>query len=180
MPDGRRRARSAPAARQTSQDRTARAGRAAIAVQVADSAWRKTLPGAAALARKAALAALAASGDAPAGELTVRLASDADVRPLNARYRDKDKPTNVLSFPGRAPSLGDVVLARETVEREAAEQGKTMDAHLAHLVVHGVLHCMGYDHMIARDARRMEAAEVAVLARLGYGDPYRMERAAHV
>ena len=101
------------------------------------------------------------------------LTDDAEVRQLNARWRGKDKPTNVLSFPAGDPVLiGDVVLAFQTVKREAAEQGKHFGDHLSHLVVHGALHLIGYDHVKARDAEAMEALERRVLAGLGIADPY--------
>jgi len=146
------------------------------------SAWRQCLPRARACARAAATAALAAGGAPPRpAELTVYLANDDVVRRLNREFRGKDKPTNVLSFPatgGPTPPpgapllLGDVVIARETVLREAASQGKTASAHLAHLVVHGVLHLLGYDHEQPAEAERMESLEVRILAGLGIPDPY--------
>ncbi len=99
--------------------------------------------------------------------MTVALGSDADVRPLNARYREKDKPTNVLSFPAADGSGGgDVILARETVEAEADAQGKSFEAHAGHLIVHGILHLLGYDHLTPGEARRMERVERIALARL--------------
>jgi probable rRNA maturation factor len=100
------------------------------------------------------------------------------MRALNRHYRGKDKPTNVLSFPALAapgvhPSpLGDVVICPAVLKREAAAQGKTLEAHWAHLVVHGVLHLAGYDHEDDADARRMERREVSVLRLLGYRNPY--------
>lgn len=113
----------------------------------------------------------------------VVLTDDAEQRRLNRDYRGQDKPTNVLSFalagPGETPPpgapllLGDVVLARETVAREAAEQQKPLADHLQHLVVHGVLHLLGYDHENDTEAAIMEKSEVAILARLGVPDPYR-------
>jgi probable rRNA maturation factor len=110
----------------------------------------------------------------------VALSSDQHVQALNRAYRGKDKPTNVLSFPaprgtsgGGTPSfLGDIVLAAETVAREAAEQGTPPSHHLQHLVVHGLLHLHGYDHECTEDAEEMEAVEVGVLARLGIPNPY--------
>ena len=106
--------------------------------------------------------------------LTIALADDKRVRALNARDRRKDKPTNVLSYPsGERAFLGDVVLARQTVWREAKLQGKTPADHVAHLVVHGTLHLMGYDHETSEaDAERMEALERRILAKLGIADPY--------
>ena len=102
------------------------------------------------------------------------LADDKQVRALNARDRKKDKPTNVLSYSsGERGFLGDVVLARQTVWREAHQQKKTTAAHVSHLVVHGTLHLLGYDHETGdADAERMEALERRILARLGIADPY--------
>ena len=156
----------------------------ALAVMVEAPAWRRRLPDATRTVRAAARAALLAA-DAPAdAELSVVLSDDARVRDLNRTYRRKDKPTNVLSFPAGAVRpdgvtlLGDVVLAFETCASEAKAQGKTLRAHLAHLVVHGVLHLLGHDHLRARQAERMEALERAVLARLGIADPYLVRRRA--
>ena len=120
--------------------------------------------------RKAARAALGAK----ARSLTVALSDDKRVQALNRRDRQQDKPTNVLSYPsGERDFLGDVVLARQTVWREAKSQGKTPADHLAHLVVHGTLHLMGYDHETSEaDAERMEALERRILAKLGIADPY--------
>ncbi len=148
-----------------------------------DSApWTRAVPGAAALARRAARAALAAA-EAGTGEVAVVLSDDATVRRLNRDYRRKDKPTNVLSFPlgdvktAECRLLGDVILARETVLAEAAAQGKRAGDHLSHLVVHGVLHLLGFDHEKDAEARRMEALERRILAGLGIADPYRRPRA---
>ena len=109
-----------------------------------------------------------------AASLAVALGNDAAVRKLNARDRRKDKPTNVLSYPsGERPFLGDIVLARQTVWREARQQNKTPAAHVSHLVVHGTLHLLGYDHETSEaDAERMEALERRILARMGIADPY--------
>lgn len=109
-----------------------------------------------------------------AAEITVRFVDAQESRALNARYRGKDKPTNVLSFPyAREPLLqGDLVLCLPVVLDEAAAQGKPVEAHFAHLVVHGILHLLGYDHEAANDARTMEEKEREILARLGYPDPY--------
>ena len=164
---------------------------AAIAVAAPARGWRRSLPGAAARAEEAARAALAAlrrSRVVTAGggeiEVSVVLGDDAMVRALNRRWRGRDAATNVLAFaseeaplPGRPLLLGDVILAHATVAREAAAQGKTLADHLAHLVIHGVLHLAGYDHEKSRDALRMEALERRILARLGIADPYR-ERVA--
>jgi probable rRNA maturation factor len=113
-------------------------------------------------------------------ELAVRVVGPRESRRLNARYRGRDKPTNVLSFPaavlptgdGQVP-LGDLVICPEVLRTEAREQHKTLRAHWAHLVVHGALHLIGYDHMQAEEASRMERREIAVLRRLGFPNPYR-------
>lgn len=114
-------------------------------------------------------------------EVCVVLNDDDGVRALNRQWRAKDRPTNVLSFPAMAEAvpldgmpwvLGDVVLALETVVREAREQGKTVDAHFSHLLVHGMLHLLGFDHETPRQAARMEPLEVAILETLGIADPY--------
>ncbi len=162
----------------------------AIDLALACPAWRKALPQAAGLARSAARAALALGGAAVAGEsaveLSLVLADDALVQALNRRWRGRDAPTNVLSFAsgdaplaGRPLLLGDVVLAYETVAREAAAQGKPLADHLRHLIVHGVLHLLGFDHEAAAEAEHMEATERDVLAGLGIADPYRLREDAH-
>jgi probable rRNA maturation factor len=152
-----------------------------IAVAVLDEAWLAAVPDAVERCRRAALAALAGDGRPAAGELTVALADDALLRRLNREHRGQDKPTNVLAFPLALPGddpalpalLGDVVIARETVLREARDQGKRAADHLSHLVVHGTLHVLGHDHDGDAAAARMEALEIAVLAGLGVADPYR-------
>jgi len=111
-------------------------------------------------------------------ELTIRLTDDEESQALNSEYRGKDKPTNVLSFPFDAPPevplelLGDLVICVGVVEREAVEQGKTAEAHWAHMVIHGCLHLLGYDHIKDDEAEEMEALERDLLASLGYSDPY--------
>jgi probable rRNA maturation factor len=144
--------------------------RAKVDVVLLDAAWAKALPGVERLVRKAARAALGAKKKA----LTVALSNDRRVQALNKRDRRKDKPTNVLSYPsGERRVLGDVVLARQTVWREAREQNKTPADHVTHLVVHGTLHLLGYDHETGEaDAERMEALERRILKRLGIADPY--------
>jgi probable rRNA maturation factor len=144
------------------------------AVVVLDKAWLKVLPDVARLVRRAARAAIVGARKSSERSLTVALADDKRVRALNARDRKKDKPTNVLSYPsGERAFLGDVVLARQTVWREARAQNKTPADHLTHLVVHGTLHLLGYDHETGEaNAERMEALERRVLAKLGIADPY--------
>jgi probable rRNA maturation factor len=118
-------------------------------------------------------------------EIAIRLTSDAEVQALNRDYRGKDQPTNVLSFPMMTPEelatlsdtipeilLGDIALALETCVREAAEKGVLFEAHATHLIVHGVLHLLGYDHMGLDEAEAMEAIERRVMAGLGLHDPY--------
>jgi probable rRNA maturation factor len=144
-----------------------------IEVVVDDVAWRKAEPRVVSLAKSAARAALRSEGKA--GALAVLLTDDARLQTLNVQFRGKDAPTNVLSFAPPAPSpdhLGDIALAYGVCAREAAEQGKTLGAHLQHLTTHGVLHLLGYDHEDEGEAQVMEAKERAVLAGLGLADPY--------
>jgi probable rRNA maturation factor len=126
-------------------------------------------------------AALSAGGRMASGVVTVRLVSEEESAALNASYRDKPGATNVLAFsgPGEVMSdvtveteLGDLVICLPVACREADEQGKTTVAHLAHLVVHGTLHLIGYDHQQEADAERMENLEIRVLGGLGFADPY--------
>ena len=127
----------------------------------------------------ATVIAAAARAEGRAGAVEVLLADDAAIRALNARWRGKDAPTNVLSFPAPPEMgyLGDIVLAYETVAAEAHAQGKTLAAHAAHLLTHGLLHLLGYDHEADDDAERMEARERVILAALGYDDPYSVSEA---
>ena len=143
-----------------------------IEVVVEDRAWLAAEPHARRLARAAAAAALKHEG--AAGSLVILLSDDARLQALNSRFRGKDTPTNVLSFPaaGAADALGDVALAFGVCAREAAEQGKSLAAHLQHLATHGVLHLLGYDHEADDEAEAMETKERAILARLGVADPY--------
>jgi probable rRNA maturation factor len=147
------------------------------------------------LARAAASAAIAESafpqlgqGERPV-ELSIRLSDDAEVHALNSTWRGKDKATNVLSFPMADPAdladtasmgpelmLGDIILAHETCAAEAADKAIPLERHAAHLMVHGTLHLLGYDHMDDRSAADMEAREVRALARMGIADPYSGDR----
>jgi len=174
-----------------------RAPEAEIFVEISDPQWRQSLADPELLCRKAALAALEAdwkargaqssvlqggSGGGSEGgyEISLVLADDAFLRRLNRDFAGKDKATNVLAFvagedegvASLATSLGDVAIAYETVAREAVEQDKALADHLAHLVVHGVLHLLGYDHDNDVSALTMETQEVLVLSHLGIGDPY--------
>ena len=125
---------------------------------------------AAASLRRFALAALQTSAPARA-VITLRVAGAAEAKRLNGKFRRKNYATNVLSFP-YASGSGDVVLCHTVIAKEARAQGKTLLAHYAHLVVHGVLHLRGHDHLRKSDAARMERMEIRILRRLGFGDPY--------
>lgn len=154
------------------------AGDIEVLVEAGD--WDRIPPGAPGLALAAARAALAAAG-APGG-LAILLADDARLAALNTAFRSKAGPTNVLSFPAPANPegwLGDVALAFETCAREAEAQGKRLEHHLQHLVAHGVLHLVGYDHETDSEASVMEGLEAEILASLGAPDPYAAERGDH-
>jgi probable rRNA maturation factor len=116
-----------------------------------------------------------------ASEVTIRIVDIAESQALNREYRNKDKPTNVLSFPFEAPAgitvplAGDLVICAPIVENEASEQHKNVVAHWAHMVVHGMLHLQGYDHIQDSEAEVMESLEVRLLAQLGFGNPYDTE-----
>jgi probable rRNA maturation factor len=149
-------------------------------VQKQATGW-KAIPRVAALARKAAERTIALSGVAvlEGAEIAIALADDAAVRAANRNWRKKDKPTNVLSFSAvpqerlsTAPYLGDIIMAFETLEREAIDDEKSISDHFTHLIVHSVLHLLGFDHMTSDDAERMEKLEIMILASLGIADPY--------
>ena len=142
-----------------------------IEIEVEADDWTFALADVEAVVERAAGAALGAVE----GDVVVLLTDDAAVRDLNARFRDRDRPTNVLSFPApesAAPHLGDIVLAYGVCAAEAETQGKTLADHLSHLVVHGVLHVLGRDHEDEAEAEEMEAEERDILARIGVADPY--------
>jgi len=116
-------------------------------------------------------------------EMTIRIVDQQESQQLNADYRDKDKPTNVLSFefeqpPGlvdigeELPYLGDLVICAEIVAKEAQEQNKSLEAHWAHMIIHGTLHLQGYDHIDEYDAEEMEGIEIEIMQNLGYANPY--------
>ena len=152
-----------------------------VTVLVEDPQWRSEGRGFPTELRRAAQTALD-DAKARAGNLTILLADDAKLEALNAKFRGKPKPTNVLSFPaGSDGYLGDVAIAYGVTAREAQEAGKSIHDHALHLAVHGVLHLLGYDHESAREARIMEPLEIAILAKLGIADPYAVRpRAATV
>ncbi|UUM31219.1 rRNA maturation RNase YbeY [Vibrio japonicus] len=118
----------------------------------------------------------------PQAEVTVRIVDEEESHQLNHDYRGKDKPTNVLSFPFEAPPgmeidlLGDLIICRQVVEREAAEQDKPLMAHWAHMVVHGSLHLLGYDHIEDDEAEEMESLETEIMQSMGFEDPYIAEK----
>jgi probable rRNA maturation factor len=154
-----------------------------IDVEIEDEAWTQALPDAEALTLAAAEAALRLGDPPPEGEhLVILLTDDETVRELNARFRHKDAATNVLSFPSPPNPerhLGDVALAFGVCVREAQAQGKLLGRHLQHLVAHGVLHLLGYDHMSDDAAEAMESLERIVMAELGAPDPYELGERDH-
>ncbi|GBD41073.1 Endoribonuclease YbeY [bacterium HR39] len=164
------------------------ASRPTVELSVEDPAFTALLPDAEELARRLLAVTLAEAAPHLVGralEVGVRLVDDAAIRELNRTFRHVDRPTDVLSFPALAPGeverppelphplpLGDVVIARETLEREAACLGRPVRDHFAHLLVHGLLHLLGHDHVEEAEAERMEALESRILRRLGFADPY--------
>jgi probable rRNA maturation factor len=160
-----------------------------VDVTLAAEAWQSTCPDVAKLASEAARCAFdegrraTAFATAAVSTMDITLTDDAEQQRLNRTWRGKDAPTNVLAFPaaefdqpppaGAPLLLGDIVLALETVAREAAEQNKPIADHLRHLIVHGVLHLLGFDHQTESEAAAMELREIEILARLGVPDPYR-------
>lgn len=142
-----------------------------IEVEIEDDAWSAALPEVEAVATRAATAALGSVG----GDVVILLTDDEAVREINARFRDRDRPTNVLSFPAAEsafPHLGDLTLAFGVCATEAEAQAKTLSDHLSHLIVHGVLHLLGRDHEDDAEADEMEEEERSILASLGVADPY--------
>ncbi|MDF2154904.1 rRNA maturation RNase YbeY [Vibrio sp. CAU 1672] len=118
----------------------------------------------------------------PQAEVTIRIVDEQESHQLNHEYRGKDKPTNVLSFPFEAPPgiemdlLGDLIICRQVVEKEAVEQNKPLTAHWAHMVVHGSLHLLGYDHIEDDEAEEMESLETEIMQGMGFADPYQAEK----
>lgn len=118
----------------------------------------------------------------PSAEMTIRIVDKEEIQQLNATYRHKNKPTNVLAFPSELPTtvemdlplLGDLVICAEIIAEEAKEQYKELDAHWAHMVVHGLLHLQGYDHVNDVDANIMESEEILILKKLGFDNPYQI------
>jgi probable rRNA maturation factor len=149
---------------------SSRPAQAGISVSVAEAGWRRSVPGAERVARRAAGLAMALGG----GDISVVLSSDREVRRLNHAHRGRDKPTNVLTYEPPAPGMpGEVIVALGVVRREAAASKRAPAHHLAHLVLHGALHLAGHDHDRAGDARKMEMREARLLARIGVPNPWR-------
>lgn len=129
-----------------------------------------------------ALAHEAQTEDFPESEMTIRIVDEAESHELNLNYRGKDKPTNVLSFPFEVPEgielplLGDLIICRQVVEKEAEEQQISLESHWAHLAIHGTLHLLGYDHIEDDEAEEMEGLETEIMQSLGYEDPYISEK----
>lgn len=146
---------------------------AMIDVIIEDEAWKTAAPGLEALARKCQAAAIRLEPRLD-GEIALLATSDEAIRILNNRFRGKNVPTNVLSFPSDGPEgfLGDIALARETCVREAKNKGIALSDHAAHLIVHGMLHLIGYDHQEPGDADDMERRETEILASMRIADPY--------
>jgi len=145
-----------------------------IEVEVDDEAWSEAVDDVVSVVERAASVAL---GDT-AGDVVILLADDGHVQQINGQFRDKDRPTNVLSFPApdsARPHLGDLILAYGVCAAEAAEQGKSLSDHVSHLTIHGVLHLLGHDHEVEDEAEAMEAEERRLLASLGIADPYRAD-----
>jgi probable rRNA maturation factor len=138
--------------------------RVCIVIQ-SNRAWLKAIPGLKKAAKEVALAA-------GAKNVTIRFAEDDEVQQLNHQFRNKNKPTNVLSFPGEGAYQGDIILARGVVLKQAAAQKKPPLHHTLHLVAHGVLHLLGYDHEHTKEAATMEAKEISLLAQFGIKNPY--------
>ncbi len=145
-----------------------------LALELQTACQGEGLPGQAEVAHWAEAALMR---EAPA-EVVVRIVDEAESRELNHAYRQKDEPTNVLSFPFEAPSevagehLGDLVICAPVVAREAKAQGKPLDSHWAHMVIHGILHLQGYDHVDPAEAEEMETLESRIMGQLGYSNPY--------
>ena len=174
------RRRPAPTKKRTTS-RSRRALTPKVNVLIEDDRWATALPRLVTLTRRFATLALETEDRAKA-ETTVVLSTDSVVRGLNRRFRQKDSPTNVLAFPAarvgrtlnpaKTAEIGEIILAFETVRKEAVTQGKPFVNHLAHLVIHGILHLLGYDHEAPGEARVMERLEADILSMLGMPNPY--------
>lgn len=141
-----------------------------VTIQLRDAKWKALLKPYCKTVEQACEAAFGSTKKNQ--EISIVLADDTFVRKLNRNFRGKDKPTNVLSFSGEGEHLGDIVLARQTILREAKEQKKNPRDHAVHLIVHGMLHLAGHDHEQSKDASTMEALEIKILKKLGIANPY--------
>ena len=144
----------------------------AVTILTPDARWKGVCP----TVKRAAEAALS-DQKVKTAAVTILLSNDAEIRGLNQKYRAKNKPTNVLSFPNGdveegVCQLGDIILAYETIAAESVAQKKPLKAHLTHLVIHGVLHLLGFDHEVEAEADIMEACEIRILSRMGIANPY--------
>ena len=147
-----------------------------LQISLMEKKWRQILPSYRSICRKAIYSVI----DLKNAEVSVSLANDEFVHKLNLEYRNMDKSTNVLSFPMPFVDvpmrpMGDIVLALETLEKEAKEQNKTVEAHFTHLLIHGALHLSGYDHILEEEAVEMEGLEIQKMIELGYNNPYEGE-----
>ena len=154
-------------------------GRLDLELEIVFEEWQHAVSDVDAIVRNAIFFAWAAAGSEHDAELNVVLNDDRAVRCLNMEHRGRDRSTNVLSFPMGEPMdpngpvhLGDIVLALETVTKEVMRDGKSLEAHISHLVVHGLLHLLGHDHAAEAEAEEMEGTEISILSKLGYPDPY--------
>jgi len=149
----------------------------ALDIAIQDNAWGDVFENPDPICARAIHAAVTVIDTPEIGELSVAFVDDAAIQVLNNNFRETNKPTNVLSFPstGPAPILGDIVLARETILREAADKNIPPINHVTHLLIHGFLHLQGYDHGTDEDATIMEALEIAALQRLGIDNPYQIK-----
>jgi probable rRNA maturation factor len=150
----------------------------ALTILIQNTAWKQAWPEARTIIRRAVKAVFTHQHE-KFTDLAIVLMDDASITPLNYNYRGKNAPTNVLSFANDEEEadgdmLGDVLLAYETIDKEAREQKKALSDHATHLVVHGVLHLLGYDHKSEAEATVMEAHEIAILATLGVANPYQI------
>ncbi len=148
-----------------------------IDIAVRYGSWVVALPNIETLTKNAVIQIIMGLNGPKSGELSIALVNDAEIQALNRDYRGIDRPTNVLSFPndGPAPLLGDIVLAFETMQREAADKSVPLENHVTHLIIHGFLHLQGYDHETDEQAAEMEALEIAALAALNIDNPYEIQ-----
>ena len=149
-----------------------------IDVEIEAESWLATLPDTASIVHETVALTLSHMGVDRSADLVILMTDDAEMQSLNEEYRQKSQPTNVLSFPAprtMKPHIGDIALGFETCAREALEQNKSLEHHMRHLCVHGVLHLLGFDHVFEDDAQEMEAHERTIVALMGIKDPYELD-----